>query len=36
MNDEVKAIVVKFLKEYYTIYDSDNRQPLFEAYHEQV
>ncbi|XP_041353365.1 nuclear RNA export factor 1-like [Gigantopelta aegis] len=36
MNDEVKTIVVKFLKEYYTIYDSDNRQPLFEAYHEQA
>ena len=25
-NSEVQSLVVRFLKEYYTIYDSDNRQ----------
>ncbi|XP_053657662.1 nuclear RNA export factor 1-like [Anopheles marshallii] len=29
-------IVRQFLEQYYAIYDSDNRQPLLEAYHEHV
>ena len=36
VNNEVQDLVVKFLKEYYTIYDSDNRQPLIDAYHENA
>ena len=36
VNSEVQDLVVKFLKEYYTIYDSDNRQPLIDAYHENA
>lgn len=36
MNDEIQDLVVKFLKEYYTLYDSDNRQPLIDAYHEHA
>lgn len=36
VNSEVQDLVVKFLKEYYTIYDSDNRQPLIDAYHEHA
>uniref|UniRef100_A0A182VYC2 NTF2 domain-containing protein n=1 Tax=Anopheles minimus TaxID=112268 RepID=A0A182VYC2_9DIPT len=29
-------IVRQFLEQYYALYDSDNRQPLLEAYHEHV
>lgn len=36
VNDEIQDLVVKFLKEYYTLYDSDNRQPLIDAYHEHA
>ena len=36
VNNEVQDLVVKFLKEYYTLYDSDNRQPLIDAYHEHA
>lgn len=36
VNPEIQDLVVKFLKEYYTLYDSDSRQPLIEAYHENA
>ncbi|KAK3093491.1 hypothetical protein FSP39_016397 [Pinctada imbricata] len=36
VNDEVKTLVVRFLKEFFTIYDSDNRQPLMHAYEENA
>ncbi|XP_076442062.1 nuclear RNA export factor 1-like isoform X2 [Babylonia areolata] len=36
VNSEVQDLVVRFLKEYYTIYDSDSRQPLVDAYHEMA
>lgn len=29
-------IVRKFLEQYFVIYDSDNRQPLLDAYHEHA
>ncbi|KAL8565145.1 hypothetical protein ACOMHN_003932 [Nucella lapillus] len=36
MNSEVQDLVVRFLKEYYSIYDSDNRQNLVDAYHKSA
>ncbi|GAB1597900.1 nuclear RNA export factor 1-like [Argonauta hians] len=36
MNDDVQNVLVKFLKQYYLIYDSDNRQALVDAYHDQA
>ncbi|KAL3874362.1 hypothetical protein ACJMK2_037388, partial [Sinanodonta woodiana] len=33
---EVQLLLIKFLKDYFTIYDSDNRQGLVIAYHEQA
>ncbi|KAL3887113.1 hypothetical protein ACJMK2_027069 [Sinanodonta woodiana] len=33
---EVQALIVKFVKDYFTVYDSDNRQGLLDAYHEQA
>ncbi|KAK7103111.1 nuclear RNA export factor 1-like [Littorina saxatilis] len=36
VNAEVQELVVRFLKEYYTIYDCDNRQPLIDAYHDNA
>ena len=33
-NSEVQELVVKFLRQFYTIYDSDNRQPIIDAYHD--
>ena len=36
LNNEVKDLVVRFLKEYYTLYDSENRQPLVDAYHDSA
>nr|KAG5687808.1 hypothetical protein BaRGS_005438 [Batillaria attramentaria] len=36
VNGEIQDLVVKFLKEFYTIYDTDNRQPLIDAYHEHA
>ncbi|XP_023240608.1 nuclear RNA export factor 1-like [Centruroides sculpturatus] len=35
-SEDVKNIVVQFLEQYYTIYDSSDRQPLLEAYHDQA
>ncbi|XP_029634622.1 nuclear RNA export factor 1 [Octopus sinensis] len=36
MNADVQNLLVKFLKQYYLIYDSDNRQALVDAYHDQA
>ncbi|XP_046327842.1 nuclear RNA export factor 1-like [Haliotis rufescens] len=36
LNEDIQNIVVKFLREYYSLYDADNRQPLLDAYHEQA
>jgi nuclear RNA export factor len=36
VNPSVQELLVKFLKEYYSIYDSDNRQPLIDAYHDNA
>ncbi len=35
-NEQVKGLVYQFLQQYFSIYDSDDRQPLMEAYHEKV
>ncbi|XP_013404854.1 nuclear RNA export factor 1-like [Lingula anatina] len=36
MNEEVKNLVVRFLEQYFSIYDSDDRQGLLEAYHNEA
>ncbi|CAG5136897.1 unnamed protein product, partial [Candidula unifasciata] len=36
VNDEVQNLVVLFIKEYYTIFDSDKRRDLMPAYHENA
>ncbi|TKS72260.1 Nuclear RNA export factor 1 [Collichthys lucidus] len=33
-SDEIKAIILRFLQQYYSIYDSGDRQPLLDAYHD--
>uniref|UniRef100_A0A8C7ZJM6 Nuclear RNA export factor 1a n=1 Tax=Oryzias sinensis TaxID=183150 RepID=A0A8C7ZJM6_9TELE len=33
-SDEIKVIILRFLQQYYSIYDSGNRQPLLDAYHD--
>ncbi|CAK6964593.1 nuclear RNA export factor 1 isoform X1 [Scomber scombrus] len=33
-SDEIKAHILRFLQEYYNIYDSGDRQPLLDAYHD--
>ena len=35
-NPEAEAIVLEFLKQYFTVYDSDNRQSLLDSYHEDA
>ncbi|XP_046745611.1 nuclear RNA export factor 1-like [Diprion similis] len=35
-NTNAQAIAGQFLQQYFMIFDSDNRQPLLEAYHEQA
>ncbi|KAK3601259.1 hypothetical protein CHS0354_040438 [Potamilus streckersoni] len=35
-NTEVLALLVKFVKDYFTVYDMDDRQGLLNAYHEQA
>lgn len=35
-NQESQGIVRQFLEQYFLIFDSDNRQPLLQAYHEQA
>lgn len=36
VNDAGIDIVRQFLQQYYMIYDSENRQPLLDAYHENA
>ncbi|XP_068444936.1 nuclear RNA export factor 1 isoform X2 [Clinocottus analis] len=33
-SDEIKVIILRFLTQYYSIYDSGDRQPLLDAYHD--
>uniref|UniRef100_A0A3Q2WRU0 Nuclear RNA export factor 1a n=1 Tax=Haplochromis burtoni TaxID=8153 RepID=A0A3Q2WRU0_HAPBU len=33
-SDEIKAHILRFLQQYYSIYDSGDRQPLLDAYHD--
>uniref|UniRef100_A0A8D0D790 Nuclear RNA export factor 1 n=1 Tax=Sander lucioperca TaxID=283035 RepID=A0A8D0D790_SANLU len=33
-SDEIKVIILRFLQQYYSIYDSGDRQPLLDAYHD--
>uniref|UniRef100_A0A096M6G9 Nuclear RNA export factor 1 n=1 Tax=Poecilia formosa TaxID=48698 RepID=A0A096M6G9_POEFO len=33
-SDEIKSLILRFLQQYYSIYDSGNRQPLLDAYHD--
>ncbi|XP_033830055.1 nuclear RNA export factor 1 isoform X1 [Periophthalmus magnuspinnatus] len=33
-SDEIKALILRFLQQYYSIYDSSDRQPLLDAYHD--
>lgn len=35
-NHAGQELVAKFLEQYFAIYDSDNRQTLLEAYHENA
>ncbi|XP_019881507.1 nuclear RNA export factor 1 isoform X2 [Aethina tumida] len=35
-NTEGEAIVRQFLAQYYQLYDSENREPLMQAYHEEA
>jgi nuclear RNA export factor len=35
-NPAGSELVQKFLEQYFMLYDSDNRQQLLEAYHEQA
>ncbi|CAL1544423.1 unnamed protein product [Lymnaea stagnalis] len=36
INDDIKGLVVTFIKEYYSIYDSDRRKELMPAYHDNA
>jgi nuclear RNA export factor len=36
VNDEVQRLVVEFVKQYYSLYDGDKREKLFEAYSEDA
>ncbi|XP_034454526.1 nuclear RNA export factor 1 isoform X1 [Hippoglossus hippoglossus] len=33
-SDEIKALILQFLQQYYSIYDSGDRQSLLDAYHD--
>ncbi|XP_008325091.1 nuclear RNA export factor 1 isoform X2 [Cynoglossus semilaevis] len=33
-SEEIKVLILHFLQQYYGIYDSGNRQPLLDAYHD--
>ncbi|XP_061691156.1 nuclear RNA export factor 1 isoform X3 [Syngnathoides biaculeatus] len=33
-SDEIKGLILRFLQQYYSIYDSSDRQPLLDAYHD--
>jgi nuclear RNA export factor len=34
--EECMTIMLQFLEQYYQLYDSDNREPLVNAYHEDA
>ncbi|XP_061581551.1 nuclear RNA export factor 1 isoform X1 [Cololabis saira] len=33
-SDEIKVLILRFIQQYYSIYDSGDRQPLLDAYHD--
>uniref|UniRef100_A0A8C7PB04 Nuclear RNA export factor 1a n=1 Tax=Oncorhynchus mykiss TaxID=8022 RepID=A0A8C7PB04_ONCMY len=33
-SEEIKVLIMHFLQQYYSVYDSGNRQPLLDAYHD--
>uniref|UniRef100_A0A4W4GAJ4 NTF2 domain-containing protein n=1 Tax=Electrophorus electricus TaxID=8005 RepID=A0A4W4GAJ4_ELEEL len=33
-SEEIKEFIVRFLQQYYSVYDSGDRQPLLDAYHD--
>ncbi|XP_072167312.1 nuclear RNA export factor 1-like [Diadema setosum] len=35
-NEQIKGILVPFLEKYFKVYDSDDRQPLLNVYHDQA
>ena len=35
-NEEAGTVVLRFLEEYFKLYDSDSRQPLLDAYHDEA
>ncbi|CAG09767.1 unnamed protein product, partial [Tetraodon nigroviridis] len=34
ISDDIKALILRFLQQYYSVYDSGDRQPLLDAYHD--
>ncbi len=36
VSDEARQIVLVFLEQYLSVYDSDDRQPLLNAYHDSA
>lgn len=36
VSNEIQGLIQRFLEQYYSIYDSGDRQPLLEAYHESA
>ncbi|XP_035267113.1 nuclear RNA export factor 1 isoform X2 [Anguilla anguilla] len=34
VSDEIKSHILRFLQQYYSVYDSGDRQPLLDAYHD--
>lgn len=34
--DQIKTLLVPFMEKYFKVYDSEDRQPLFEVYHDQA
>ncbi|XP_076015673.1 nuclear RNA export factor 1 [Genypterus blacodes] len=34
ISDDIKSLILRFLQQYYSIYDSGDRQPLLDAYHD--
>ncbi|XP_063294955.1 nuclear RNA export factor 1 [Pelobates fuscus] len=35
-NDEIKVLILRFLQQYYTIYDGEDRQGLLNVYHDEA
>ncbi|XP_066575178.1 nuclear RNA export factor 1 isoform X1 [Amia ocellicauda] len=33
-SEEIKSVILRFLQQYYNVYDSGDRQPLLDAYHD--